>query len=242
MTGYRIGRRGVERGFVLDVALWAVPLGIVCARFYHVFTHVSDYFYPARTSGTCSPSGTAATRSTARCWAVLSASTSPVVAPASASGRSRTRWRRAFWSPVARTSRQLVQPRALRTAHDTAVGAGDRSTNAKFPPGLPPGTLFHPLFLYEIVWNLTGVVIILLLERRFRLQWGKTLAVYLVWYGLGRSWLESIRIDPTSDGWLGIPRTSGHPSCALRRESCCSSCSRGGIPSPSPLRSPARPR
>jgi prolipoprotein diacylglyceryltransferase len=29
--------------------------------------------------------------------------------------------------------------------------------------------------------------------------------VYLIWYGLGRSWLEAIRIDPTSDGFLSIP-------------------------------------
>lgn len=79
------------------------------------------------------------------------------------------------------------------------------STNAKFPPGLPAGTLFHPLFLYEILWNLIGFGVILLLERRLQLQWGRVLALYLIWYGTGRSWLESIRIDPTSDGWLGIP-------------------------------------
>jgi prolipoprotein diacylglyceryltransferase len=79
------------------------------------------------------------------------------------------------------------------------------STNPKFPPGLPAGTLFHPLFLYEILWNLTGVAIILILERRLNLRWGRAFATYLIWYGIGRSWLEAIRIDPTSDGFLGIP-------------------------------------
>ena len=74
-----------------------------------------------------------------------------------------------------------------------------------FPDNLPAGTLFHPLFLYEIIWNLIGVGIILLLERRLSLRWGRAFAVYLIWYGLGRSWLEAIRIDPTSDAFLGIP-------------------------------------
>ncbi len=78
-------------------------------------------------------------------------------------------------------------------------------TNPKFPPGMPAGTLFHPLFLYEIVWNMLGFAVLLLLERRFTLQWGKMLALYLIWYGTGRSYLESIRIDPSSDSFLGIP-------------------------------------
>jgi prolipoprotein diacylglyceryltransferase len=50
-----------------------------------------------------------------------------------------------------------------------------------------------------------GFVVLLLLERRFTLQWGKMLALYLIWYGTGRSYLESIRIDPSSDSFLGIP-------------------------------------
>ena len=78
-------------------------------------------------------------------------------------------------------------------------------TDTMFPKNLPPGTLFHPLFLYEIIWNLVGVAIILLLERRFRLRWGRTFGLYLIWYGMGRSWLEAIRIDPTSDALFGIP-------------------------------------
>ena len=62
-----------------------------------------------------------------------------------------------------------------------------------------------PLFLYEIIGNLIGVAIILLAERGLNLRWGRAFALYLIWYGLGRSWLEAIRIDPTSDGFAGIP-------------------------------------
>ena len=78
-------------------------------------------------------------------------------------------------------------------------------TDPMFPDDLPAGTLFHPLFLYEIIWNLIGLGVILFLERRFSLRWGKVSALYLIWYGLGRSWLETIRIDPTTDVFIGIP-------------------------------------
>ncbi len=70
-------------------------------------------------------------------------------------------------------------------------------TNPAWPQGLPEGTLFHPTFLYEIIWNLAGVAVILLLERKGGLRWGKAFGIYLIWYGLGRSFLESIRVDPS---------------------------------------------
>lgn len=54
-------------------------------------------------------------------------------------------------------------------------------TDTMFPDHLPAGTLFHPLFLYEIIWNLIGVAIILLLERRLKLRWGRAFGIYLIW-------------------------------------------------------------
>lgn len=46
ITQRRLSRHGAPRGVVLDIIIWAVPLGIVGARFYHVFTHIGDYFHP----------------------------------------------------------------------------------------------------------------------------------------------------------------------------------------------------
>lgn len=206
ITAYRLGRRGVDRGIVLDVVLWAVPVGIVCARFYHVFTHVGDYFYPGANlwnvfaiwDGGNALYGSllggaigvyiACRRAGLRFWAFADA-----LAPALLVAQSLGRFGNYFNHEL------FGLPTAL------PWGLQIEATNPKFPAGMPPGTLFHPLFLYEIIWNLCGVALILLLERQFRLQWGRVLALYLIWYGLGRSWLEAIRIDPTSDGWLGIP-------------------------------------
>ena len=44
ITEARLRRRGARHGFAVDAAIWAVPLGIVVARIYHVVTHPGDYF------------------------------------------------------------------------------------------------------------------------------------------------------------------------------------------------------
>ncbi len=85
---------------------------------------------------------------------------------------------------------------------DSAHRVGSFTSTVDYPVTT---TLFHPLFLYEMIWNLIGVAVIILIERRFRLRWGKAFGLYLIWYGLGRSWLEAIRIDPTSDALFGVP-------------------------------------
>lgn len=206
ITQRRLGRRGAAPGTVLDIVIWAIPLGIVGARFYHVFTHVGDYFYPG-----------------ANFWAIFAIWDGGNALYGSLLGGAVGAWigcRIAgirLWSFADALAPGMLVAQAIGRLgnwfnHElfglpTTLpwGLEIESSNPKFPDGLAEGTLFHPLFLYEIIWNLVGVAIILLLERRFALRWGKAFAVYLIWYGLGRSWLEAIRIDPTSDGFLGIP-------------------------------------
>ncbi|MEO0049506.1 MAG: hypothetical protein RL556_838, partial [Actinomycetota bacterium] len=62
---------------------------------------------------------------------------------------------------------------------------------------------FHPTFLYESIWDLAGVFVLLALEKRFKLAWGRVFAAYLVYYSTGRALIESIRIDPANI-FLGI--------------------------------------
>jgi phosphatidylglycerol---prolipoprotein diacylglyceryl transferase len=69
----------------------------------------------------------------------------------------------------------------------------------KVPPGYPAGTTFHPTFLYESLWNVGLVGVLLLVDRRLRLGPGRLLAVYILGYGLGRLWVEGLRIDPAHE-------------------------------------------
>lgn len=57
---------------------------------------------------------------------------------------------------------------------------------------------FHPTFLYELLWNLLGVALLLWAERKFRLTGGKLFVSYVAFYTFGRFWLELVRIDPAN--------------------------------------------
>jgi len=205
-TQRRMSQRGAPQGVVLDIIFWAVPLGIVGARFYHVLTHTGDYFYPGANLwqvfaiwdggnalygsllGGAVGAYIGSRRAGVRFWSFADA-----LAPAMLIAQSLGRFGNYFNHEL------FGLPTTL------PWGLEILPTDVMFPKNLPEGTLFHPLFLYEIIWNLVGVAIILVLERRIQLRWGRAFGVYLIWYGLGRSWLEAIRIDPTSDVFLGIP-------------------------------------
>ncbi|WP_295117849.1 prolipoprotein diacylglyceryl transferase [uncultured Leifsonia sp.] len=204
-TSRRLTKRGAEPGVILDILLWAVVLGIIGARLYHVFTHPTDYFYPGANlwnvfaiwEGGNAIFGSliggavgiwiACRISGLRFWSVADA-LAPALLLAQAIGR------------LGNYFNQELFGLPTNLPWGLQIDAGNKA----IPVGLPDNTLFQPLFLYEIIWNVIGVVVILFLERKFRLQWGKSLAVYLVWYGLGRSYLESIRIDPSEFSFLGI--------------------------------------
>ena len=55
---------------------------------------------------------------------------------------------------------------------------------------------FHPTFLYEMLWNLALVLFMLWLDRKRVVPRGRLIAIYLIGYGLGRLWIELLRVDP----------------------------------------------
>nr|WP_243695403.1 prolipoprotein diacylglyceryl transferase [Agromyces protaetiae] len=204
ITSRRLTKRGAEPGIVLDIALWAVPLGIIGARFYHVFTHPADYFagqewwkvfaiweggnaiFGSLIGGAvgvfigCKLTGL-------RFWSFADA-LAPGLLVAQAVGRIGNWFNHELFG--------------LPT--DLPWGLEIESDNPAFPQGLADGTLFHPTFLYELIWNLLGAaLIVFVLERRFNMRWGKAFGVYLIWYGAGRAFFESIRVDP-SEMFLGV--------------------------------------
>ncbi|MCK9796021.1 prolipoprotein diacylglyceryl transferase [Isoptericola sp. 4D.3] len=206
ITQRRLSGRGAEPGVVVDIVLWAVPLGIVGARIYHVLTHPGDYFSPGADPwevlaiwyggnafygsliGGAVGAAIGCRRAGIRLWSFADA-LAPAMLVAQALGR----------------LGNYVNHELFGLPTTAPWGLEIPATNPAFPDGVAAGTLFHPLFLYEILWNLAGVGVILVLERRLALRWGRAFAVYLVWYGLGRSWLEAIRIDPSSGVVLGLP-------------------------------------
>jgi prolipoprotein diacylglyceryl transferase len=200
----RFKSRGGNAGAILDIALWAVPFGIVGGRFYHVITHSDFYFHQGAdlskvfavwegglaiygalffgTLGAILGARTAGIRFLSFADAIA-----PGVIVAQAIGRLGNYFNNELFG----------QPT------DLPWGLEIPSSNDAYPAGLPSGVLFHPTFLYEIVWNLIGFAVLLLIDKRYNLRWGRLFGSYLVIYSTGRSFIESIRIDP-SDYYFGI--------------------------------------
>ncbi len=75
----------------------------------------------------------------------------------------------------------------------------------KRPAGYEQFTTFHPTFLYELLWNLAVVALLLWADRRFRMGHGRVFALYVAAYCAGRVWIEALRIDPVeADDVLGL--------------------------------------
>ena len=55
-------------------------------------------------------------------------------------------------------------------------------------------TYYHPTFLYESLWNLVGFLLLHCYVRRRRYD-GQIFTLYIIWYGLGRAWIEGLRTD-----------------------------------------------
>jgi prolipoprotein diacylglyceryl transferase len=64
------------------------------------------------------------------------------------------------------------------------------------PPGYTQYSTFQPTFLYESLYCLAALGVLLWVERRFRLRRGQVFALYIVVYTFGRFWFEMLRIDP----------------------------------------------
>ena len=222
ITDRRLRARGAAPGIAIDIAMWAVPIGIVGARIYHVLTHLGDFTGPGVDPWAW-----------VRIWEGGNALFGSLLGGALGVWIGCRISGLRFWSFADALAPGLLVAQAIGRLGNyvnqelfglpTTLpwGLEIRSDAPMFPAGTPEGTLFHPLFLYEMIWNLIGVAVLLFIERRVvrrndalladggtpgaGLRWGRMFGLYLIWYGLGRSWLESIRIDPTSDAPLGVP-------------------------------------
>lgn len=200
----RFKQRGGESGRILDIAIWAVPFGIIGGRIFHVLTHWNFYFGEGKDltkvfaiweGGLAIYGalifGTVGALIGARVYGIRFLSFADAIAPgvilAQAFGRLGNYFNQElFGMPT-----------------DLPWGLAIDSPNDAIPKGLPEGTLFHPTFLYEILWNLAGLALLLILEKRLKLRWGQAFGLYLAIYSVGRYWIEGLRIDP-SDIFLGI--------------------------------------
>lgn len=204
LTNRRLTKRGAEPWVVIDIAILAVPLAIIGARIFHVLTHPNFYFGEGRNTWNPFEPGSV--------WAIWEGGIAifGALLGGAVGAWLGCRWTGIrFWTFADALAPGLLLAQAMGRfgnwfnhelfgqPTDLPWGLEISSDNPAFPAGLPEGTLFHPTFLYEVLWNGLGVIVLLWLSHRARLQWGRMFAVYLIWYSAGRIVWESIRIDPS---------------------------------------------
>jgi prolipoprotein diacylglyceryl transferase len=180
---------------ITTIALVAVPAGLIGARLYHVITDWSRLYSGGRwwpdafaiwNGGLGIPggvlvgvaAGVVVCRRIQVDWRHVADAAAPAIPVAQAIGRLGN------WFNQELYGRPTDLPWALRIDD---------------PEGYPPGTTFHPTFLYEGLWNLALAGLIVLGGRRLVLKPGRWMAVYVAGYGLGRLWVESLRVDVATE-------------------------------------------
>ncbi len=196
LTGRRLEARGEgTRDDVSAMAIWAVIAGILGARLYHVVTDWDAFAdQPERIvqiwkGGLGIPGGLLAgivvgwyvTKRRGVDPKVMATCAAPAIPLAQAIGR----WGNWF-------NQELF-------GRPTDLPWGLEISDENLPPGAAPGTTFHPTFLYESLWNLGLCGLLIWIDRRWSPRPPRLMAMYLLGYGVGRFWVEGLRIDPADE-------------------------------------------
>ena len=197
-------KRGISEDFIVDTAFWTLPLGIIGARLYYVLFELDFYlsdpiriFYVwegglAIYGGIIAGLITVYYRSNKENipLSLMTDILAPHVLLAQAIGR----WGN-FINQEAHggeVSRQFLEKFMLPEFIIEQMNIN--------------GTYYHPTFLYESVWSVLGVILLFILRNREKLLLrGEITAGYLIWYGIGRFFIEGMRTDSL---YLGPVRIS----------------------------------
>ena len=192
-------RRWVERGgnaeVVSEVTLWAIPFGIVGGRIYHVISSPAAYFgengnpvdalkiwegglgiWGAVALGAVGAYIGARRHNVS--FVTYMDAVAPAVLIAQAIGRIGNYMNHELYGGQTTLPWGLEIDPSVLAANGHAVGA-----------------LYHPTFLYELLWNLAGAALIIYLDKKWDLRGGRVFWLYVFVYTSGRLWIEMLRID-----------------------------------------------
>ena len=213
LLGRQLEQSGLgTRDDASSIGVWAVVAGIIGARLYHVATDWSRFSddlgsIPKIWEGGLGIPGGLLAGIGVGAWQAQRRGIRPAVvltfgAPAIALAQAIGRWGNWFNQELFGKPSDLPWALEIDDAH--------------LPAGYPPGTTFHPTFLYESLWNFALCGLLLWIQQRYRLAAGRLMAVYLIGYGAGRFWIEGLRIDPSHEvgglrwnQWVALAAVAG---------------------------------
>ncbi|MFB5088674.1 prolipoprotein diacylglyceryl transferase [Psychrobacillus sp. PGGUH221] len=185
-------KRGFHPEYLTDLLIWAVPLAIVGARIYYVifkwdfYSQNPEKIIQIWNGGIAIHGALIASFLTAYFFTKKRGTSfwklTDVVAPSLLIGQAVGRWgnfmnQEAHGGEVTRTFLEnLMLP------------------NWIIEQMYIDGKYYHPTFLYESVWNIIGVIILISL-RKVNLRRGEIFLLYIIWYSVGRFFIEGMRTD-----------------------------------------------
>jgi prolipoprotein diacylglyceryl transferase len=194
LTRRRWAARGGNRDDVVDIAIWAVPFGLVGGRLYHLATDPELYFkagenpwqaFAVWDGGLGIPGavllGALGTWIGCRRKGIGLAAFADAVAPGLGLAQAIGRFGNYFNQEL--YGRASTLPWAIRI------------DPAHRPPDTPDVAFYQPTFFYETLWDASAALLVIWAGRRFGLRDGRAFALYLALYAVGRSWIEALRVD-----------------------------------------------
>ncbi|MCF4137844.1 prolipoprotein diacylglyceryl transferase [Streptomyces sp. Tue 6430] len=183
--------RGGRAGTVADIAVWAVPFGLIGGRLYHVITDYELYFSEGRDwvdafkiwEGGLGIWGAIALGAVGawigcRHRGIPLPAYADAIAPGIALAQAIGRW--GNWFNQELYGKETDLPWALHITSSL--------------DGRVPG-YYHPTFLYESLWCVGVALLVIWADRRFKLGHGRAFALYVAAYCAGRFWIEYMRVD-----------------------------------------------
>lgn len=196
LVGYLIAQREAKkRGFpedtLMDIVVWSVIIGIICARIYYVAFEWGYYSqHPAEipmimNGGIAIHGGLIGALTTGFILAKRKGYSffqlADIAAPSIILAQGIGRWgnfmnQEAHGPEVSKTFlEQLHLPNFIIDQMQI------------------DGVYYHPTFLYESLWNVLGFIVLILLRKRLKI--GQTFLLYTIWYSIGRFFIEGMRTD-----------------------------------------------
>ncbi|MEK5524000.1 prolipoprotein diacylglyceryl transferase [Heyndrickxia sporothermodurans] len=186
-------RLGLNKDLFADLLIWAIPISIICARIYYVIFEWNNYYstHP---------------QDIIKIWnggiAIHGALIGAIITTIIFSRLKKV----SFWKLADIAAPSIILGQAIgrwgnfmnQEAHGGEVSRSFLE-NLHLPDFIInqmyiDGTYYQPTFLYESIWNIVGFIILILL-RRVNLRRGELFLSYIIWYSIGRFFVEGLRTD-----------------------------------------------
>ncbi|RWZ54996.1 prolipoprotein diacylglyceryl transferase [Halobacillus fulvus] len=189
-------RLGLKKDYMIDIVVYAIPAAIISARLYYVIFEWDRY-------------------ADGPFWKVFAVWEGGIAIHGALIGSVLTAYiytrvkKLSFWQIADIAAPSIILGQAIgrwgnfmnQEAHGGPVSESFYNNFMQYLPGFInqqmciDGTLYHPTFLYESVWNIAGFILLLVLRHKFNPRRGETFLSYVIWYSIGRFYIEGLRTD-----------------------------------------------